>query len=90
LLEGYSPAAITTSQLASDSPIARRRLKLFLDKLRYIKPALTGDDLRKMGIPPGPRMKEILHRLHTTRLDGKVRTKKGEVEWVRGWLRQHA
>ncbi len=90
LLEGYSLAAITTSQLASDPPIARRRLKLFLDKLRYIKPALTGDDLRKMGIPPGPRMKEILHRLHTTRLDGKVRTKKGEVEWVRGWLRQHA
>jgi len=86
LLEGYSPTAITANQLASDSPIVRRRLKLFLDKLRYIKPALTGDDLRKMGIPAGPRMKEILHRLHTTRLDGKVRTKKGEVEWVREWL----
>jgi len=85
LLEGYSPAAITANQLASDSPIARRRLKLFLDKLRYIKPALTGDDLLRMGIPPGPRMKEILHRLHTTRLDGKVRTKNGEVEMVRGW-----
>jgi tRNA nucleotidyltransferase (CCA-adding enzyme) len=85
LLEGSSLIAITANQLASDSPIVRRRLKLFLSKLRYIKPALTGDDLRKMGIRPGPRMKEILHRLHTARLDGKVKSKKGEVEWVRGW-----
>jgi tRNA nucleotidyltransferase (CCA-adding enzyme) len=83
LLEGSSPIAITANQLATDSPIAHRRLKLFLNRLRYIKPALTGDDLRKMGIPPGPRMKKVLHRLHTARLDGKVRTRKGEVEMVR-------
>jgi tRNA nucleotidyltransferase (CCA-adding enzyme) len=84
LLEGYSPTGITANQLATDSPVARRHLKLYLGKLRYIKPALTGDDLLKMGIRPGPRMKEILHRLHTTRLDGKVRSKQGEVEMVRG------
>jgi tRNA nucleotidyltransferase (CCA-adding enzyme) len=81
LLEGYSPIAITAN-LATDSAIARRHLKLYLGKLRYIKPALTGDDLRKMGIRPGPRMKEILHRLHTARLDGKVKSREGEVEWV--------
>jgi tRNA nucleotidyltransferase (CCA-adding enzyme) len=90
VLKDYSPAAITANQLATDSAVARRRLKVFLSKLRYIKPALTGDDLLKMGIRPGPRMKEILHRLHEARLDGKVRTKKGEVEMVRGWLQQHA
>jgi tRNA nucleotidyltransferase (CCA-adding enzyme) len=84
LLEGYSPTGITANQLATDSPVARRHLKLYLGKLRYIKPALTGDDLLKMGIRPGPRMKEILHRLHTARLDGKVRSKQGEVEMVRG------
>jgi tRNA nucleotidyltransferase (CCA-adding enzyme) len=83
LLEGSSPIAITANQLATDSPIAHRRLKLFLNRLRYIKPALTGDDLRKMGIRPGPRMKEVLHRLHTARLDGKVTSKQGEVEMVR-------
>jgi tRNA nucleotidyltransferase (CCA-adding enzyme) len=86
LLEGSSPIAITANQFASDSPLVCRRLKLFLGKLRYIKPALTGDDLREMGIRPGPRMKEILHRLLTARLDGKVRTKKGEVEMVREWV----
>jgi len=88
LLYGYSPQAITANSLASDSSVARRRIQLFLNKLRYIKPALTGDDLKRMGITPGPRIKEILHLLHDARLDGKVRTRQGEEEMVKGWLAQ--
>jgi len=86
LLHGYSSLAITTNSLAGDSPVARQRLQLFVDKLRYIKPALTGDDLKRMGIPPGPRIKEILHLLHEAKLDGKVASKQNEEDLVRGWL----
>jgi hypothetical protein len=39
-----------------------------------------------MGIAPGPRMKEILQRLHEARLDGKVTSKKGERNLVEGWV----
>ncbi len=87
LLHGYAPLAITANLLACDLPIARRHIQLFLDKLRYIKPALTGDDLKKMGIPPGPRIKEILNLLHEARLDGKVSSKKDEEGLVKGWIR---
>ncbi len=86
LLHGYSPVAITASSLADDSPIVRQHIQLFLNKLLYIKPALTGDDLQRMGIPAGPRIKEILNLLHEARLDGKVASKQGEEEMVRGWL----
>ena len=86
LLHGYSPTAIIANSLAGDSPVARRHSQLFLDKLRYVKPSLTGNDLKKMGIAPGPRLKEILNLLHEARLDGKVTGKKGEVELVKGWL----
>jgi len=86
LLHGYSPLAITANSLASDSPVARRHIQLFLDKLRYIKPALTGDDLKRMGIAPGPRIKEILQLLLEARLDGKVTSKQGEEEMVKGWV----
>jgi hypothetical protein len=58
----------------------------FLRTLRYVKPALTGDDLTQMGVAPGPQIKEILNLLHEARLDGKVTTKQGEEELVRGWL----
>ncbi len=85
LLHGYSPTAITANSLATDSITACQHLRLFLEKLRYVKPSLTGDDLKQMGITPGPRMKEILQRLHEARLDGKVTSKQGEVEMIKGW-----
>ena len=88
LLRGYSSPALIANSLASDSPVARRHIQLFLGKLRYVKPALTGNDLKRIGIPPSPQIKEILERLHEARLDGKVRSKQGEVELVKGWVTQ--
>ena len=88
LLHGYSSPAIMANWLASDSPVAHQHIQLFLSKLRYVKPALTGNDLLRLGIPPGPGIKEILNRLHEARLDGKVRSKQGEVESVKEWLAQ--
>ena len=59
------------------------RIQLFLDTLRYVRPALTGTDLKVMGIPPGVRIKEILQLLHEARLDGKVTSRRGEEGLVR-------
>ncbi|MBA7713611.1 A-adding tRNA nucleotidyltransferase [subsurface metagenome] len=85
LLYGYSPPAIIANSLATDSPTTHQHIQLFLSKLRYVKSALTGNDLKKMGITAGPRMKEILQRLHEARLDGKATTKQDEEELVKGW-----
>jgi len=87
LLHGYSPVAISANWLASESPTPRRHLKLFRDKLRYVKSTLTGNDLINMGIPPGPKIKEILGRLHEARLDSKVTSKQGEIDLVKQWLK---
>ena len=83
LLHGYSHLAITANLLATDSPTARQHIHLYLDKLRYVRTTLTGDDLIRMGIPPGPRIKEILNRLHKSRLDGEIKDKQGEEEVIR-------
>jgi tRNA nucleotidyltransferase (CCA-adding enzyme) len=86
ILHGYSPLAATANLLAIEPPVARQHIELYLNKLRYIKTALSGDDLIRMGIPPGPQIKETLNLLHEARLDGKVKSKLGEEEMVRGWL----
>jgi len=86
LLHDYSPPAIIANSLASDSPTTRQHVQLFLSKLRYVKSALTGNDLKRMGITAGPRMKEILQRLHEAKLDGKATSKEYEEELVKGWL----
>ncbi len=86
LLDGYSPQALTANLLAGDSPQASGHIRKYLDKLRYTKPKLTGNDLMKLGMAPGPQLKELLNRLLDARLDGKVATKDDEERMVKGWL----
>lgn len=85
VLHDYSLTAVNASWLASESANVRERIKLFLHKLRYVKPALTGEDLVRMGVTPGPRIGEILNLLRNARLDGKVSSRKEEAELVEGW-----
>jgi len=84
LLHGYSSPAVVVNSLAADSPVTRQHIHLFLNKLRYIKPALNGEDLQRMGVAAGPRIKEILNLLREARLDGKVSSKKDEEGLVEG------
>jgi tRNA nucleotidyltransferase (CCA-adding enzyme) len=82
LLHGYSAPAIQANALASESPTVSRHLNLYLNKLRYVKPLLNGEDLKKMGIPAGPKIGEVLSALQKARLDGEVRTRKDEEKLV--------
>ncbi len=90
LLEGYSPQAILATSLASPSPIASSNLIIYVNKLRYMRPILNGEALKKMGVVEGPRIGEMLRALLDARLDGRVETKGDEEALVRGWLKGQA
>jgi len=47
---------------------------------RHVKPRTTGNALKAMGLPPGPRFGEILNRLRAAWLDGEVRNEADEQE----------
>ena len=64
--------------LAAEGPFVRERIELFQSRLRGISPEMTGDDLRRMGIPPGPLYRKILVRLRNARLDGEIATREQE------------
>jgi tRNA nucleotidyltransferase (CCA-adding enzyme) len=51
--------------------------------LAHVRPALDGDDLKKLGVLRGPKIKETLQKLLEARLDGMVETKKDEENWVK-------
>jgi len=89
LLKAYSPAAVTACALACDSPVARSRLKLYLDELRHVKPCLDGDDVKRLGLQPGPPLGRMLQALLRAKLDGKVNTRKEEEALVRQRLRHN-
>ena len=53
-------------------------LREYLEKWRNVKPFTTGDDLKKLGLIPGPKYKEILSGLRAAWLNGEVKTKEEE------------
>ncbi len=86
-LRSYTTTAIQANVLASESPIASQHLHLYLAKLRYAKTLLNGDDLKRMGVPTGPQIGEILSALQQARLNGEVRTRKEEEKFVHSWCK---
>jgi tRNA nucleotidyltransferase (CCA-adding enzyme) len=83
LLHGYTTPSLTANLLAADSTTAAEHIQLYISVLRYVKPSLTGEDLKKLGVPEGPRIKEFLRMLREARLDGKVGNRRDEEKMVR-------
>jgi tRNA nucleotidyltransferase (CCA-adding enzyme) len=78
LVREYEPLAIQANAIASESSTAQRHLQLFLTKLRYVRTALDGEELKRLGISAGPEMGKVLQILHKAKLDGEVRTRADE------------
>ncbi len=74
LLKNYPQVVLQAGAIASDVEAIRSRLNLFLSELRLVAICSTGDDLVRLGIPPGLEMGEILEQLLDAKLDGKVKT----------------
>jgi len=81
LLIGLPPEALlllaAKTQLSAAGKEARRcrrRLVRYMKRDRHASIAVRGDDLKKLGLKPGPRYKYILDRLLDARLDGEVGT----------------
>jgi tRNA nucleotidyltransferase (CCA-adding enzyme) len=62
---------------------ARKYISLHLTHLREITISVTGDDLKALGIPPGPRYRRLLAQLHDAKLDGIVKNREEEIAYVK-------
>ncbi len=61
----------------------KRAVSNYITLLRSTKTLLSGKDLKEMGFKPGPIYREILDSLLDARLNGEVRSRTEEVEFVR-------
>lgn len=83
LLERFDDAALAVFAIATDSTQAQAYVDRYRAEWRQIHAALDGNDLKKMGLAPGPAFKEILRALRANRLDGVFTTRAEEEEFVR-------
>ena len=78
MLESYSIKALEVLSRAAQDEEIKSILSKYLSEWWHVKPKTTGHDLKKRGIPPGPKYTEILRRLRAAWLDGQIKTDEEE------------
>lgn len=72
LLHGFSGLSLFLAYLFETNKLKRDALLCEWRDWRWVKPVTTGDDLRALGLPPGPAYGRILSRLRKAWLDEEI------------------
>ena len=71
----------------------KKKLEEFKEELekqkKKPKRLITGDDLIAMGLKPGPIFREILSAVEDAQLEGKIKTRKHALEWVKEFVKDN-
>ncbi len=78
ILDKVPNLAIYAVYLDSRKAALKGILSRYLSSWQHMKTSITGRDLQKAGLVPGPRYTEILSRLRNAWLDGEVSSAEGE------------
>ncbi|PIC63920.1 hypothetical protein CSV79_09595 [Sporosarcina sp. P13] len=84
-LSDYSDQAILF-MVAVDSDSSTSSVLNYLQQRRHIQPLLTGADLVRSGLKPGPAFSDILLQLEYEQLDGKIISKEDADLWLQAYL----
>ncbi|MBI4340489.1 MAG: CCA tRNA nucleotidyltransferase [Chloroflexi bacterium] len=85
-LAGLRPEAVEVAAAFADRSVVGSQMLRYAREWSQVKPFLAGDDLVRMGAPPGPRVGEALEALRDALLDGVVRTREEEEAFCRRFL----
>ena len=86
LLQPYFVEVIIAGMLSCESAASRCNMERYLSDLRYVNPLLDGADLKRLGVPSGPRISRMLDTIRDAKLDGQVANKEEEEALVRQLL----
>jgi len=64
----------------------KEAISQYFTQLRHITTSVTGKDLKKMGIAPGPVYREILDAVLDAKLNDKIKTRNDELNFVRHYI----
>jgi tRNA nucleotidyltransferase (CCA-adding enzyme) len=68
--------------IAQDERV-KKAVSDYYTKLRQIKVYITGNDLKKMGFKPSPLFSKIKKAVFEAKLDGAIKTKEDEIEFIK-------
>jgi tRNA nucleotidyltransferase (CCA-adding enzyme) len=88
-LDGTPPLVLYAAFKMQPSLEVQHMLDSYVRLLRHVRPYTTGEELRALGVPPGPAYRAVLEGLRAAWLDGKITSKNEEQDMLRQLLAQY-
>lgn len=70
----------------SENAEAAKAVEHFLSQSKYNKSFITGEDIKKLGFKPGPYYKKAMDAARDARLDGIIKDRESEIEFVKNQI----
>ncbi len=64
------------------------KITAYLDLYKKVIINTTGDDLKEMGLPPGPGYRKYLDKLLGIKIDGYIKEKVDEINMLKNWIKK--
>ena len=74
--------------MATKEPV-KRAISRYCTKLRFVTLSISGKELKRYGLKPGPVFRQVLDATRDARLNGKVETKADEHDFVKRYIRRN-
>jgi len=84
----YEPRVLLAARVVLGEEPFGAMLDRYYGEWRFVKSDLTGEDLRAMGLDPGPQFALLLDQLLAARLDGRVGDEDSERALLADLLRE--
>jgi tRNA nucleotidyltransferase (CCA-adding enzyme) len=88
-LAGLRTELILFMMAASEHEKVKKAISLYFTSLRRASVALKGEDLKRLGVAPGPIYREVLQAVLNAKLNGRVETYEEEMAFARTLLQSH-
>ncbi len=85
-LETFKTELILYMMAASGQERVKKAISHFFTKLRYIRTSITGDDLIKMVLEPGPVFRRIFEAVRDSKLNDKIKDREDEIRFVKDFI----
>ena len=88
LLRPLSYEAIILLRSTSQDNLIRKHIADFLKVYNCVRLCVSGDDLHKLGVLPGPKYQKILNVVLVARLNGKVKNHQEELALIKRLIKK--
>jgi len=86
-LKGFRTEIVLHMMAATRKKNIKRAISHYFTQLRFVDISVTGRDLKKRGLKPGPIYREILESVLDAKLNGRLNSRQEELAYINGYVR---